>query len=111
MENYILNRKLVEIEKHKEYSFRIPTMFNAAACEFILEVSPEHLPENLTVEFTLRNPTEPSANNLKVIRVYINKAVTRFMLIDMPEIEARDYLLFGGKANQTCSLALSIIES
>lgn len=110
MENYILNRKILEIEKNKEYAFRIPTMFNAAACEFILEVTEEHIKENLQVELAIKNPNDLSESNLKFVRTHVNQRIVRFRATDLPEIEPRDYLLFGCRANQACQLALSIVE-
>lgn len=108
MENYILNRKIVEIEKNKEYAFRIPTMFNAESCEFVLEVPEEQIRENLTVELAIQNPSKSTQNNLKLVRVDLTKSVTTFKLKDMPEIEARDYLLLWCKANNSLQMALSI---
>lgn len=110
MENYILNRKIIEIEKNKEYSFRIPTLFNAASCEFILEVPEDQLKENLYVELAMRNPLEPSSNKLKLVRTNLTHSVTKFRPRDVQEIQACDYLLFACKANHSVQLALSIVK-
>ncbi len=110
MENYILNRKIMEIEKNKEYSFKIPTLFNAASCEFILEVPQDQLKENLYVDLVIRNPTKLSPNNLKLVRTNLTNNITKFRPGDVPEIDDSDYLLFACKANHSVQLALTIVK-
>jgi len=110
MENYILNRKIVQIEKNKEYAFRIPTMFNAESCEFILEVPEDQIKDDLYLELAIRNPTEPSSSNLKLVRTNLTNPLTRFRPKDLQDIEARDYLLFACKANHSVQLSLSILK-
>lgn len=105
MEHFILNGKILSLEKNKDTALPIPVMFNASA-EFIMEVTDEQFRKDMLVEFCA---TSISKETSKRIQVALEGNIHRFRFIDFPDIEAKDYMLYSCKSNQSIRLSLSIL--
>ncbi|MCC6370204.1 MAG: hypothetical protein IT236_04285 [Bacteroidia bacterium] len=110
MESYIVFRKIVELEKNKDYSFRIPSLFNPNNCEFIFELQENQFKENLLLELNINTTQIGTAEKSIRIPVNLNSLTTTISIAGHPEIKHRDYLLLACKSNQSFQFALSIIE-
>lgn len=108
MKYFVLNGKILELEKNKETPLPIPVLFSAGSTEFILEIPEEQYKEGMVVELFIHR----SATNkeVKKVSVELPAAMYRFHLRDMTEIEAKDYLLYSCRSNQTVRLSLTIAE-
>lgn len=104
MEHFILNGKIITLEKNKDTALPIPVMFNASA-EFTVEVEGEQFRKDMVMEFSASSTIKDTTRK---IQVPLDSTVTRFRFIDFPDVEAKDYLLFSCKSNQAIRISLSI---
>jgi hypothetical protein len=107
MEDYILFRKILDLEKNKDYPFRIPALFDPANSEFILEVPELQIKDNMFIELNL-NTTKADTSKSLAIPIKLVGASTHLSLKDVEGINQKDYLLLGCKSNLSFQLALSI---
>lgn len=107
MEDYILFRKILELEKNKDYPFRIPVLFNPTQAEFILEVPELLVKENMFIELSINSTSSVSKESV-ALPVKLEGASTHVSLKDFEGITQKDYLLLGCKSNLTFQLSISI---
>lgn len=105
MEHFILNGKIMTLEKNKDTALPIPVMFNTSD-EFIIEIPGEQFRKEMVLELSASSTTK---DRTKKIQVPLESTVTRFRFIDFPDVEAKDYLLHSCKSSQAIRLSLSII--
>lgn len=108
MQHFILNGKILELEKNKDTALAIPVMFPAGSVEFTLEIPSAQYSEGTTIQLAIQRSGDSSG--LKNILVEMPAEITRFHLQDLIEIESKDYLLYSCKANKTVRLSLSIVS-
>lgn len=107
MEDYILFRKILDLEKNKDCPFRIPVIFNPAHAEFILEVAELQVKDNIYIELSI-NTTQSNSTESIAVPVKLEGAYTRLSLKELEGVRERDYLLLGCKSNASFQLAISI---
>lgn len=107
MQHFILNGKILELEKNKETALAIPVLFNAGASEFSIEVPEDKFKEGLTIELKVYRSKGDA--QIKKIAFTMTSPAVRFAPMDLGNLEAEDYLLYSCKANYSSRVALSII--
>lgn len=105
MEHFILNGKIITLEKNKDTALPIPVMFNASD-EFKIEISEKQFRNDMVVEFCA---TSISKETSKRIQVALEGTIHEFRFIDFPDIEPKDYMLYSCKSNQSTRFSLSIL--
>jgi hypothetical protein len=114
MENLILNRKQVTIEKNKEFLFKIPVLIKPMECEFLIEVLDVQV-INTPVLFSLRSTHSESGTGSGAVQIpiHISEINTRTAIQNLAlnfDVTG-EYLLFGCTANKNIHFALSIIRT
>ncbi|MCC6372881.1 MAG: hypothetical protein IT236_17890 [Bacteroidia bacterium] len=107
MEDYILFRKILELEKNKDCPFRIPVLFNPTQAEFILEVPELQVKENMLVQLNITS-SQTDTSKPMTIPVKLNGTSTTLSLRNTEELLPNDYLLLSCKSNFAFQLAMSI---
>ncbi|MBS1635381.1 MAG: hypothetical protein JST26_05615 [Bacteroidetes bacterium] len=107
MEHYILNRKIITLERNKDTSLPIPVLFNAETAEFIIEVTEEQLQEKTYLELSAYRSIGKE-DGLKKIQIELQSPGVHFKFGDFVDVEPKDYLLYSCKANRAVRLSLSI---
>lgn len=107
MQHFILNGKILELEKNKETHLPIPVLFNAGTAEFTLEIPLDQHKTGAAVELSIYHSS--ASTGLKKIVVELPAEIRRFQLRELAEIEAKDFLLYSCKANISARLSLSIV--
>ena len=105
MENYIINNKVIEVIRNKEYIFKIPSSFKPIHCTVLVEVPKESFKEGmeLCLQFT-----DTFESHKAVAAVTLTSEVTRFSFKDAELLFERDHLLLGCKANFSGKVSLSL---
>lgn len=113
MENYILNRKPIILEKNKEFLFRIPVAFKPIDCDFIIETFLAYtITESLVLTFSLKGIKGGAENKVTQIPVFINSSYTKCNLYNLhQELENEEYLLIGCFCDNNISISLSILRN
>ncbi len=107
MEDYILNRKPIALEKNKDTALPIPVLFNAASCLFIIEVEQEQFKEGLTFELSIYQPT--SSDKQKKVQVVMRSPIERFKISDFETIEPKEHILYSFRSSHALRLSLTIM--
>jgi hypothetical protein len=112
MEQYIINRKQITLEKNKEFSFRIPVAIKPVDCEFQIETSYFDQSETVTIIFNLKGIKGESENKILQIPVEITNTYSKFNLSAFnSDISNDDHLLIGCICNKSISISLSILKN
>lgn len=113
MENYILNRKPIILEKNKEFLFRIPVAIKPMDCEFIIETSLfDSITDSLVLVFNLKGIKGDAGNKVIQIPVSINSSYTKCNLYNLnQELENEEYLLIGCFCDKNISVSLSVLKN
>ena len=107
MEDYILFRKILDLEKNKDCPIRIPALFSPSNAEFILEVPELQVKDNMFIELSI-NSTQSNSRESLTVQVKLEGSSTRVSFKDFEGINQKDYLLLGCKSNLSFQLILSI---
>lgn len=108
MENYIINRKLISLEKNKEFSFRIPVLIKPSECEFQIETSHFDLTESTIITFILKAVKDNAENKSHQISVNIDNSITKLSLSDLNMELLGEFLLIGCISGKNIQFSLSI---
>lgn len=112
MEQYIINRKQITLEKNKEFSFRIPVAIKPVDCEFQIETSYFDQSEFFAITFNLKAIKGESENKILQIPVEISNTYSKFNLSAFNScISNDDHLLIGCICNKSISISLSILKN
>lgn len=112
MEQYIINRKQIVLEKNKEFSFKIPVAIKPLDCEFQIETSYFEQTEPFTIILNLKGIKGGSENKVIQIPVEMENSSSKFNLSGFnSELSNEDYLLIGCISNRNISVALSILRN
>lgn len=106
MQHFILNGKILELEKNKETALPIPVLFNAGTAEFTLEIPEGQFKQGTNIELSINSSFEGPVSKKLLIEMLSN--IRRFHLPDIANIEAKDYLLYSCKSNHAVRLSLVI---
>ncbi|MDP3146530.1 MAG: hypothetical protein Q8T03_05825 [Bacteroidota bacterium] len=106
MENFIINRKQINLEKNKEFAFKIPVLINPSECVFQIEVSENDLNEESSIVFKLRNTKSGTQNQKEQISVNLTDKITITVLENL-NLNG-ECLLLGCISNKNINFALSI---
>lgn len=106
MENFIINRKQISLEKNKEFSFKIPVLFTPIECEFILDRTDNETDEEVVVVFKLKCTKSGSESENKQLSVQVIERTTSSSLkyLDLQG----EFLLLSCTANKNIQFAFSI---
>jgi len=107
MQHFILNGKILELEKNKKTALAIPVLFNAGCSEFILEVPEDKFKEGIAIELSVYR-SKGDAHIRKISLAMTSNAI-RFTPLEVGNLDAEDYLLYSCRANYSTRLALSIV--
>lgn len=106
MENLIINRKQITLEKNKEFTFKIPILIKSSESEFQIELSEENvLNQTHSIYFKLQNTKIGEEQFL----IEVNEKVTTKVFGGI-NTEA-EYLLLACISDRNISFALSISRS
>jgi hypothetical protein len=102
MENLILNRKQIALEKNKEFLFKIPILIKPMECEFQIETS----------DVNLRATHSEFGTGGKAVQIPIT-LTDRITKIPIQSLELNfelqgEYLLFACSSNKSIQFALSV---
>ncbi len=112
MEQYIINRKQIILEKNKEFSFRIPVAIKPMDCEFQIETSYFDESESFVITFILKGIKGDASNRVRQIPVTINNAYSKWNLSSLnQELDNDEFLLIGCFCDKNISISLSILRN
>jgi hypothetical protein len=98
MENLILNRKQIALEKNKEFLFKIPILIKPMECEFQIETSDVNLAEHFSGGKAVQIPITLTD---RITKIPIQSLELNFEL-------QGEYLLFACSSNKSIQFALSV---
>ena len=109
MENSILFRKKIELEKNKETPLRIPVLFNPNRVAFCIEVSPEDLMDGFSIELVFKN-TKNSLGEGSHIKVplKISSVSNEFTFANLNLFKQENYLFYSLISDSKKIIHLSI---
>ena len=103
MENLIINRKQIKLEKNKEFTFKIPILIKSSESEFLIESSEETvLNQTYAIYFKLQNTKSGKEQFL----IEVNEKVTT-KVFDGINADA-EYLLLACISDRNIRFSLSI---
>ena len=106
MENLIINRKQIKLEKNKEFTFKIPILIKSSESEFQIELSEETvLNQTYAIYFKLQNTKSGKEQFL----IEVNEKVTTKVFGGINT--QAEYLLLACISDRNISFALSISRS
>ena len=111
MENLILNRKQILLEKNKEFLFKIPVLIKPMECEFLLEVSEANVSDKEVITFNLRSTSAEFENKKASLPIKITDRVTKIALKSLGLDLQGDYLFYSCNSNKNISFSLSVIRN
>ena len=109
MGNFIINNKQINLEKIKEFTFKIPVLINANDCEFKLDITDIDLHKETIVSFKLKS-TKSSLEKEKdqfVVNIVNHSNISAPINSDLEG----EFLLLGCISNKDISFSLSILQS
>jgi hypothetical protein len=108
MEHFILNKKVISLDKNKDTAMPIPVLFNPALSEFIIEVPDEQHQAETVLELAVYKSRGDQKTTK--IAVQLSNPTISFRLSDHANLEPNDYMLYSCRANRSVRLLLSIIN-
>lgn len=106
MENWIINRKQISLEKNKEFSFKIPVLIIPAECEFILERTDSVSEQETAIMFQLRRTKTGAENEKEQVSVFVVDKIATTAFKDL-KFES-EFLLLSCTANKSIQFTFSI---
>lgn len=107
MENFILSRKKIKLDKDKVFNLSIPVSLKPNEVVFLIE-SNLNFDKSANVEFILKQLSGSSNESLTIIPVEIKGTALRLRPSDITRFEPKSYLLFAIRSSQTIDIELSI---
>lgn len=106
MENWIISRKQISLEKNREFSFKIPVLINPSECEFEIERTDIDSEQETNIVFLLRRTKTGAENEKAQVSVsVINK--TTATRINGQDLNG-EFLLLSCTADKNIQFAFSI---
>ncbi|PBQ30898.1 hypothetical protein CNR22_03610 [Sphingobacteriaceae bacterium] len=106
MENTIINRKQISLEKNKEVAFKIPYLINPSECTFHVETAPNSLTRDCIIQFLLRSTKIGAERKKVVVSIQINEMGEAKLFKDTNM--QGDHILLGCISNENINFALTI---
>jgi hypothetical protein len=110
MDNYIIYRKVLELEKNKEAALRIPAIFNPAITEFVIEINELASEQHPLIEFRFKDPRSSVSSEPISIKLELSALVTKFNPTHDLGLTLKDLLFFAVRSNSSFKMAVSIRE-
>lgn len=107
MENFILSRKKIKLEKDKVFNLSIPVSLKPNEVVFLIESNFSY-DKLANVEFILKQLSGNSSDALSIVPMEIKGTALRVRPSDIIRFEAKNYLLFAIKSSQSFEMELSI---
>lgn len=109
MENNILTRKKMELEKNKEVSLRIPVILNPNRVMLCIEVEKNDMNDGLLIDLIFKSTKKSTgAGSLIKVPLRINSDRNEFRLSELYLFNDENYLLLSMIANSKKEVHLSI---
>jgi hypothetical protein len=110
MDNYIIYRKVLELEKNKEAALRIPIIFNPSKSEFVIEINELATEQHPIIEFCFKDPRSSIDTDPITIKRELTALVTKFNPTLELGLALKDLLFFAVRSNSAFKVAVSIRE-
>ena len=106
MENWIISRKQISLEKNKEFSFKIPVLINPSKCEFIVEKTNNVSDPEVSIVFQLRRTKIGAENEKEQMSLLVIDKIT---IVTFKEQNLQgEFLLLSCVANKNIQFSFSI---
>lgn len=109
MDNYLVYRKQIALEKNQEFAFKIPVLINPSECEFEIDLADNYWDEQITILFQLRSTKSGAENEKKELSFDVTEKMTTATLkfLDLQG----EYLLLSCISVKNIQFAFSIRRS
>lgn len=109
MEHYIINQKKINIERNKEFLFKIPIRINLLDSTIIIENSNKSSEEEIIVSFYLKNlKTDLESKEIILSTEPFSRS---YSIRPNNEKNEGDFLLYACSANKQANIEVSIIAN
>jgi len=107
MEHYLINQKKINIEKNKEFLFKIPIRLNIQIITIIVENVNKSANEELVVAFYFKNIK--MEDEIKEFSISTEPFTSSFSIRPNSETPSGEFLLYACAANKNANLEVSIL--
>jgi hypothetical protein len=109
MENYIINRKQINLEKNQEFAFKIPVLITPSECEFEIEITDVDFESEISVVFKLTRIKSEGENEIELLTIHVANKLTKATFKNL-NLQG-EFLLISCVSNKSVQLAFSISRS